>query len=138
MTVIICIGILAIGAISDIKTKTIPMWLPVIGIIAGMGHVFLVENKWEFIYGGLFGIALFLLSVVLKDFGAGDGLMIMAIGLLRGLSICIEGYLISLFVLLMNGGVIMLVKGYKKKLCLPFIPYFLIGILAVELAVLAE
>ena len=134
MSTIICIALLLIGAIDDLKTKTISMWIPAIGIMSGIILFFFAENKQEIIGGCILGIIMFVISYVVKDFGTGDGAMILMTGLLKGMNICLESLIISFFIASVSGGIIILLKKKKEKLFLPFIPFLLIGVVVIESA----
>lgn len=133
MSKIICMCLLVIGTINDIKNRTIPVWLPIIGMLAGIVLLIISENRVELIYGGIFGLIMLLLSVVIKDFGTGDGFIILSIGLLRGVSICVESLFIALLLATIWGLIIMMVKRNGKKLYLPFVPFLLVGVMAVDI-----
>lgn len=134
MSTIICIALLLIGAIDDLKTKTIPMWIPAIGIVSGIALFFFAENKQDIMGGCVLGIIMLGISFAVKDFGTGDGAMILMTGLLKGMNICLESLIISFFIASLSGGIIFLLRRRREKLFLPFIPFLLIGVLSIEAA----
>lgn len=132
MSTLICIGLLIVGAIEDLKSKTISAWLPLAGIISGIILFFFTDNKQDIIGGCVLGIIMLGLSFIIKDFGVGDGAMILMTGLLKGINICLESLIISFFIASISGGIIFLLKKEKEKLFLPYIPFLLIGVLSIE------
>lgn len=132
MSKIICLCLLVIATINDIKTRTIPVWIPILGMLAGITLLIFTENRSELIYGGIFGFIMLLLSVAIKDFGTGDGLVILNLGLLRGVSICVESLFIALLLATIWGLIIILIKRRTEKLYLPFVPFLLAGVIVVD------
>lgn len=138
MSTLICIVLLLIGAIDDLKTKTISIWIPVSGIIAGIVLFFFAENREDIIGGCVLGLFMLGTSFVVKDFGMGDGVMILMTGVLKGMNICLESLMISFFIASISGCIIYLLKKEREKLFLPFIPFLLIGVLCIEVANIVE
>lgn len=134
MTIILCSLLLLVGALSDLKSKTISIIIPMAGSISGVLLLFLSGNKESLVIGAVFGMIIFLISVVVKDFGIGDGLMIFVLGILRGINICMESILIAFVISTAWGIVLLLIKRKKEKMLIPFLPFLLVSYMAVEIA----
>lgn len=133
MSKFICVCLLVIAAINDIKTKTIPVWIPIVGMLAGMALLIFSENRSELMYGGIIGLIMLFLSLAIKDFGTGDGLMILSLGLLRGVSVCVESLFIALLLATIWGLILILIKRSGEKIYLPFIPFLLLAVISVDI-----
>lgn len=135
MRVVVCIVMLLLASINDIRTKTIPIWLPMAGIVCGIILMFFSENKIEYVYGFIFGILMVLLSLLLKNYlGIGDSFMIMSLGLLCGLKACLEVVFVALVLTSLLGIVLCVGKRRFRETSLPFMPFLLAGVIGVGLA----
>jgi len=89
---VVCIFLLVIGSITDLRTREVPDWLNFSGIFAGLGIrlVWSVSSfDWSYILEGLTGFGVFLAVGVgmfyLGQWGGGDSKLLMALGALLGL-----------------------------------------------------
>jgi Flp pilus assembly protein protease CpaA len=89
---IICILLLVIGSITDLRIREVPDWLNFSGIFAGLGIrlIWSVSSfNWSYILEGLTGFGVFLAVGVamfyMGQWGGGDSKLLMALGALLGL-----------------------------------------------------
>lgn len=132
---LICILLLVVASASDLKTKTISVVIPLVGIIFSIMFIFMSVEKKIYIWGILFGLFMILISFLVKDkIGMGDGLMIMTVGGLQGIYFCMESVLIASILSAVTGIVLMLIYKAGKGFELPFIPFLLVGTTIVKVA----
>ena len=102
MSILICIGLLFIGALGDVKNRTVSIFIPIIGMLAGFILFCIDENRQGRVAGFIFGAIILMISVAIKDFGSGDGFMVLVLGFLRGIGVCVETLLIAFLALYAN------------------------------------
>lgn len=113
-------------AITDYKSKKIPLWPIVTVLCVGILNLFLQYGRdWKSILGGAgMGAAICILSKATGNrIGMGDGLVITVIGIFMGVKltfICMSGafFLASLVALFL-----LFIKKAGRKDKMPFIPY---------------
>jgi len=133
METIVTIGIFVLASVSDIRSKDIALCIPLIGIVIGVTFMIFNGAKADNINGIIIGVGIMLVSLLVKDFGMGDGFMALALGILQGAVICMETLIIAALLTLVVGGIIMLVKKEKEKLYLPFVPFMLVGFITTNI-----
>ncbi|MBN2111811.1 prepilin peptidase [Candidatus Woesearchaeota archaeon] len=125
--------ILAVGTVTDFKTREVPDWVNYSAIFAGLGIrlAYSVSTfEWSYIIEGVLGFAVFLalalMMFYLGQWGGGDSKMLMGIGALIGLQFRPDHLFVAFFVnMLIAGavygilwGIILAVK-HKSK----FVPF---------------
>lgn len=101
----ICLFILIIGTITDIKIREVPDWLNYSGIAAGLGLRLiwsLYSFDWSFIIEGLVGFGVFFgiacAMFYLGQWGGGDSKILMALGALLGLNFSLSSIALAFLV----------------------------------------
>jgi len=105
----------AVAGWTDLRTRRIPNWLTVSGLIAGVAvHVFL--ERWmglkTSLLGALVGLGLLLTFVLLRSLGAGDWKLAGALGAFTGPGLLIDLLIGSIFVAGLMAAVLVI---YKKR-----------------------
>lgn len=115
----------------DIKEKKIPMkWFVVLLGIAGIAAIFSNEAMWpDIAWGILPGAGLIMLAWLTRQIGYGDGLALVAVGLLWGLADCIGMLAIGLLLCLFAAIILLIIHKVTRKSKLPFLPFMEAGIL---------
>lgn len=132
MRFVVCFLLLFVAAISDIKLKTISIFIPISGVIAGIVFTILEGLSFNYVAGLLLGLMMILLSLCLKSgFGMGDAMMLLVIGILRGASICIEVLTLSC----LSAAIFGILRSIlvKKHISIAYIPILTGTLLIVEL-----
>lgn len=127
------IGILAVSSIYDLKWKKVPAAILGAGIILGVFSVFfrMTENGiWktaaEVIPAVIPGLFLLMLSVLTeKKVGAGDGIILLILGVLEGIEKVILVFCAGLFLQSLFAVGLLLAKKANKQTCIPFIPFLM-------------
>lgn len=127
---IICIVLLLSASLSDVKTKTISIFTPIAGIAVGVLLLITSENKLSLLYGMIFGTVMLLFSIFSKNnFGVGDGLMIVVMGMLLGIRACFESVIVALILVMLAGVILIVIRKNWRKVQLPFLPFLLVGVI---------
>lgn len=120
---------LAWGSIMDIKTRTIPVWLPLIFGTAGciLIAVFNTDGNvaGRLLPGGMMLAAGFFTG---WKIGAGDGLCTMVLGLLVGAEVTLRVLMYGLFLSAVMGILLLTVKKRSIKAKMPFLPFLAAGL----------
>ena len=125
--------LLGIGSFFDIKWKKIPTALPAAGaiwgavcVLVGISQKGVGEVLSEALFSVLPGIALILLSFVTeKKVGAGDGLILVLLGLYEGAGIAVSVFCLGLFLQSLLAVGLLLLKKADRQTCIPFLPFLL-------------
>lgn len=126
---IITMIILGIAALQDIRTKTIPFWM-----LAAAGSVAILSSsvdimdgiiKWyAWIPALIPGLSLLLIAYLSKEaIGYGDGLMILLLGPVFGLTRMTAGVCLAFFLSSFFSIALMMLHKAKRKTTFPFIPF---------------
>lgn len=128
--------ILLLGSISDLRTKGIPVILLTAGNLGGLlcflcrcyEEITGIAMMIELVGSILPGMGLLLLSFITgRKIGAGDGLILMAVGMLESgrmtwAVLCFGLFLQSVFAILL-----LVLKKAKRDTRIPFVPFLLAG-----------
>ncbi len=121
MTYIIT-GYLWILSIIDIRKRKIPLAAATLPIVAAVIYGLLCREFTGIILGSLPGLWLFVISLLLPDsLGQGDGLVIVACGILLGWRFTCIWVLIAMLLAAVAGLILRVWKRYKGEI--PFIPF---------------
>ncbi len=117
---------LGLLSVSDMKTKTIPGWAPLLFAASMLLlHLFRTDlEPVELITGLIPGALLLVLSIILKSsIGAGDGLTVLACGCALGFSYSFPGLILGLFICGIVSAALLLCHKVKRSDTLPFLPF---------------
>lgn len=117
-------GYLTILSFQDICQKKVSVWLLVIAVVSSSIYALVYQGNWRVFLDILPGSILCLIAMsVPKSLGMGDGIVGIIYGLVYGwLSTCI--CLSLAFVLAAVAGVIVCIGRIRKRIQIPFIPFF--------------
>lgn len=129
------IMLLGIGSFFDIKWKKIPAALPVAGAVwAAVCVIWRIMQKGagealsEALLSVLPGMALILLSFATeKKVGAGDGLVLVLLGLYEGVKLAVPVFCLGLFLQSLLAVGLLILKKADRQTCIPFLPFLLAG-----------
>lgn len=132
------LGSLLLLAYEDFKYKTVPIWqLVILGILCGINLVYtgisIHEMPKDSLWGVLFGVAILLVSVITGWIGAGDGVVLLLLGLGRGGVEMINIFLIALLLMAVSAGILMVCRGIHLKYEMPLIPFIFLAAMGVML-----
>ena len=119
---------LGASACIDKRRMEIPVWIPAVGFFTGLLWQIGKGNLLNSLWGILPGVLFLLLSKWGKEaVGAGDGLMLIALGIWEELPL-LCGQLLGAFFLAALWGILMMIlrKGRLKKRY-PFLPFLFLG-----------
>ncbi len=131
MWTIIIAAQLGILSILDIRKKCVP----VIGVIELLFTVLILQffdpaELWEYIICILVGVTFLLVSKLSKEaIGYGDSLVILILGIQLGFWKFVELLTYSMFLLGVASLIILVLKGNRKKVGVPFVPMLAAGYL---------
>lgn len=115
----------------DIRTHKISTWVLLAGLVLAI--VFLVWGRvlpvGEYLTGGALGISFIALSMLSKEIGMGDGVVLMILGLMVGIRHLIGILFVALVLCATVAAVLCLLGKAKRKSRLPFVPFLLGGFL---------
>lgn len=122
-------------SIMDIRTKRLPVWfMLVIALLAIIGNLWLENVLWNTLAGAALGVLLLVIHLFAKtSIGAGDGILVVAIGCAIGFWETISTLLIALSLAAIVGLVCLFVLHKKKQLALPFAPFLAVGYMVIIL-----
>ena len=123
----VVIGVVAIAAATDLRSRCVPAWLTIGGIVAGLLVAFLSgpAAAHHSALGLAVGMGVLLPLVLLGGFGWGDALLLGTIGTWQG------GWFVlvtALWMALAGGGLAVLCR-WRKQRTLPYAPAIAIGAL---------
>ena len=109
----VCIVLLIVGTLTDLKTREVPDWINYSGIFAGLGLRLMwsvYSFEWHYILEGLLGFGVFFGIAVamfyLGQWGGGDSKLLMALGALLGLKFSLGSFTVGFIVnLAIFGGI---------------------------------
>lgn len=123
--------VLSLAAVSDIRTRSIPDWMPL--MIAGIS---LIPPKPVYLTGLLAALPLLIAGVTAGGIGGGDIKLACACGLVLGFERTLAGLIIALCLLLLYHGIGQCIRKIGKEKCeagkeqaYPLVPFLLLGML---------
>lgn len=121
------LGILLVPCtVTDIRKREIPTWYVLLfgalavvcQLVAGM------ENVWEMLVGVLPGALFLVVSFLSKGkVGAGDGILLLAMGIFSGIGFTLTVTLYALISAAVIGGLILIIRRRPRNEQLPFVPF---------------
>lgn len=121
--------LLGVGTAFDVAYKKIPFFLIIMGVVSGI--IFSVTdglNGWEIFYALLPGVLLVAAAFATREkIGYGDGLFVLALGLLEGGNSCFADLLTGLILVAFAGIFLLILRKGGKNKAVPFIPFLLIS-----------
>lgn len=130
MIYIIVSILLLMMSIQDIKERSVStVYIVILAVVCAMGGLFFIECSWMDQLGGCsVGLCLLGISVLTQEqIGAGDGLVVAALGLMTGAMKALT--ILSVASLLMAGVsiILIIIKKGTRKMKLPFLPAISVG-----------
>lgn len=122
-------------AYEDIRRRKIPVrWFAAGYMSAALGLIFLRELPlWEYLAGGCAGIPFLYFSMVSDHMGAGDGALIMLLGLFLGVRHQMGVVLLAALICAAAAGLLCVLGKAKKESRLPFAPFLFSAFLMLQL-----
>lgn len=117
-----------------IEKKWIALFLGFAGICAVAGRLGVSEEFGMTVWGLLPGGIMLMLSALTKQIGAGDGIIVLILGLVTGLQHCILALNIALFLGALFSGAGMVLRKLRPSARIPFVPFLLGGELICQLS----
>lgn len=116
---------LAVMAVIDRRTKTIPVLPGVIGtIVIAIAQIMDHVTWWQWIPGVLVGVFLYLVSKITKGaVGEGDALVYSLTGVALGFFRNLELFILSLFFSALVAGFLLVFRRVGKTFKIPFVPF---------------
>jgi len=113
---ILLLALVIVAAITDLRSRRIPNWLTLSGVLSGLGmNIFLAEQWWEGLKFSLIGLGagfgLYVILYVLRAMGAGDVKLMAATGAIVGW----QNWFGIFIVTALLGGVLAIVFSILKK-----------------------
>ena len=135
MEMFISILILAFCCYFDIKNKSIPSILLIVGVVVTIMDMFLqgvLGNFQEILYDRIMGavpgaMLLVLYLITNKKVGMGDGILLMTLGLLLGFEHILVIFCIGLFLQSLLASFLLVFKKANKHTQIPFVPFLMLG-----------
>lgn len=123
--------VLSLAAVSDIRTRSIPDWMPL--MIAGIS---LIPPQPVYLTGLLAALPLLIAGVTAGGIGGGDIKLAGACGLVLGFERTLAGLIMALCLLLLYHGIGQCIRKIRKEKCeagkeqaYPLVPFLLLGML---------
>lgn len=130
---VLLLGILAYATWKDMQQKSIPYYLPVIGIAVAL-LCRLIEGlpmteTWSVVCQSLLPGCFLLLTAFFtgQKVGYGDGLMVLALGVFTNMTYCVLSLMFGLCVSCFFAMFYLACKKAKMKDQIPFLPFLLVG-----------
>lgn len=121
--------ILSLAAVSDIRKRVIPDWMPIV-----MAGASLLPPELVYLTGLFVALPLFIAGITVGGIGGGDIKLTGACGLVLGVERTLAGILIALCLLLMFHAARQCIRKIKKVNCVaekeqayPLVPFLLLG-----------
>ena len=122
-------SVLSLAAVSDIRKRIIPDWMPL--VIAGAS---LIPPESVYVTGMFVALPLLMAGITAGGIGGGDIKLTGACGLVLGFERTLAGLLMALCILLLFHAVRQCVRKMKRVNCeagkeqaYPFVPFLLLG-----------
>ena len=130
MPVIVTIPVLIALSISDLEDQTVPVWLLISYIMAGVLYLSLFRRAEPvpYLYGAAVGmISMGVSKITREQIGIGDSYLFIGLGVWLGMDTLLNIIFYSCFAVLVIGGIRVLFKKATWKAKYPFIPFVLVG-----------
>lgn len=130
---IVILGYLLVLSVQDIYQQKVSLWLLLLAIIGSGGYAITQQRGWNMFLDVLPGILLCVLAFLApKALGIGDGVVGIIYGLFYGgLRTCVCYMLAFLFITI--AGVVWCIGKAGKTLRIPFIPFFTVAHVVMQL-----
>ncbi len=123
-----------VAAVMDIREKKIPLSIPTVQMTLSMLYVLYLLSKGEEIFGGLMlsllpgAVLIAVCYVTRQGIGLGDGLMVLSLGPLFGMSGILLVVLIAFTLSALVGGMLLILKKACVKSAMAFMPFLTVGV----------
>ena len=131
---IINIGSLVLLSVQDIRRKHIGVVpLTILGILNAVLCIFMGRDALHILTGLVPGVFALLVALVTKGkMGMGDGLVLLALGLVYDWDKVLALWLVALLLSAVTGIILMITKKAGLKTAMAFVPYILAGYVFLE------
>lgn len=126
---IFIIVLLIVGSIYDCKYLSLPKWLLLMSLLGSCGAIICKfwtgEAYWGRVIGAMIpGIIMLLLSRLAKEqIGRGDGLILLGMGGCMDYIEVMYSFWLALLLVFLVSAVLVVFKGVKYNIKLPFVPF---------------
>ena len=130
---IFIIVLLIVGSIYDCKYLSLPKWLLLISLLGGFGAIVFQlwtgGEYWGRVMGAMIpGMVMLLLSRLAKEqIGCGDGLILLGMGGCMEYMEVMYSFWLALLMVFLVSAVLVIFKGVKYNIKLPFVPFLAIS-----------
>lgn len=121
---------LLINTITDIRSKRVSILACILLTVVGIVGRILDGNMEpiSLLTGVIPGLIMILISIISKGrLGLGDGIIVICMGLLMGVTLVIETLIIALFLVLIVSVVLLARKKVAFNSSLPFVPFLFVA-----------
>lgn len=111
-------------SIQDYRKKVVPLWQLLFLIAIAIISVLLFHycSLEAAVLGGCVGLFLIIVSKLTATIGMGDGLLVIATGIILGLRLCLYMIFIAFIMAICCFGILLIVRRLSTK-SIPFIPF---------------
>ncbi len=129
--------LIGIGTVFDIKTKTIPLVLPAVGLIGLLACLLMPcsINGAQRLIGCLPGLLLSIPACMKRGIGIGDSMLVLLVGATVGIGWLCLFLLISFFGMMAVSAGLLIRRKVKKNDTLPFYPFAAAGYVAMTMTI---
>ncbi|MBQ5950585.1 MAG: prepilin peptidase [Lachnospiraceae bacterium] len=121
---------LAAGAVADIRTGSVPLWLPALMGAAGLVLRLAAGRTGDLLWSLLPGAILFLTGLASRgQVGTGDGLMLLALGACVSPAAALLALFFGLAAEALLGVILRVARGRSLRCGMPFLPFLCGGAL---------
>lgn len=119
---------LVLFSIWDIKKRAIPTVFVLAGLLLaiayGISECVWGQKHWLWIFEGILpGLGMLIVAWVTRMAGYGDGMVLLALGILYGYKICFFLLCVSLFLLAIFSAILLVAGKVKRNTRIPYIPF---------------
>lgn len=134
----IILGSLCLLSYEDIRYKTVPIWqLAILGIVCGINMAYtgdlMKKIPADILWGFVFGVGILLISVLTGWIGAGDGIVMLFLGIGLGAVKMINIFCMALVFMAVGAGILIMCRKIYFKYQMPFIPFIFLAAMGVML-----
>ena len=122
--------LLLVAAVMDLKSKSISRGFLFILMLVSVASIFVRADFdiWNVVGGALIGLCAVGVSMISgEQIGRGDGLVIIALGIVLGFRECLASVCLASLIMALISVVILILKKGNRKTKLPFIPALFVG-----------